>query len=105
MEKKQRKKAVDSKVFVKAWQSSKNIDEVLKATGMNLQSAQFRARMYRKRGVKLQTFVRRNNIPRLDVEGLNKLIGATSAPAAPKSIAAKKAVKKPAKKSAKKRAK
>jgi len=90
--KKQRKKAVDSKVFVKAWQSSKNIEGVLKATGMNLHSAQYRARLYRKRGIKLQVFARRNTIPRLDVDGLNKLISASTPVKRP--IAAKKVSRK-----------
>ncbi len=107
-----RNKTVAPEAFIKAWQGAQGIEGVIKATGMNLHSAQYRARIYRKKGIKLQAFAPRRGAPKLDVAKLNKLAVAsiaasknTSKPA--KKIAAKKArkrshSKRPAKKSVKK---
>jgi hypothetical protein len=119
---KQRHKTVAPEAFIKAWQGAKDIDGVLKTTGMNIHSAQYRARIYRKKGIKLQAFAPRRGAPKLDIAALNKLaqdchtvVGRSTgsvtqkqmrkAEAAVKKIANKKArkpAKKPAKKSAKK---
>ncbi len=90
--KKRRNKRVDPKVFIKAWQGAKSIEAVAEATGMKLQSAQYRARLYRKRGISLQEFAPRRGAPSLDVAALNKLAKASASPKSPK-IAAKRAKK------------
>jgi len=99
--KKKRNKRVETEAFIKAWQGADNIEAVCAATGMKVQSAQYRARLYRKRGIKLQSFEPRRGAPSLDVAALNKLAQA-SVTKAPKRIAAKKASKKTTKKSKKK---
>lgn len=112
--KKQRNKIVTPEVFIKAWQSASDIFGFCKATGMNIHSAQTRARIYRKRGVKLQMFTPRRGAPKLDIDKLNRIaqeaaVYANKSPvktATPaKKIAAKKVSKNTARKHVKKSAK
>ncbi len=48
--------AVSPEAFVRAWQSSKTVDEVAQKTGLDLRAARQRASIYRKKGVPLQRF-------------------------------------------------
>lgn len=106
---KQRHKTVAPEAFIKAWQGAKDIDGVLKTTGMNMHSAQYRARIYRKKGIKLQAFARRRGAPKLDVAALNRLAEESAVAGnrktvklPSKKVANKKARKPSKKKSAKK---
>ncbi len=64
--------------FVRAWLSSKTLEEVAKKTGMTYAAVGTRARKYLKQGVELPRLEKRasgrGGIPRLDIQGLNELI-------------------------------
>jgi hypothetical protein len=68
--------------FVRAWQSSSSIAEVVKKLGMSKSSVASRASYYRQNGVRLK---RLNTGRSLDTDALNAIVDAgESPPAAPR---------------------
>ena len=60
--------------FVRAWQSSGSLAEVLRETGLRTQTACARASRYRKKGIALKRFVSRTPTrPPLNVAALNQI--------------------------------
>lgn len=56
--------------FIKAWQTSKNLKEVVEKTNASRDALRNRASLYRKRGVPLRRFKRGKRGPKLDVKEL-----------------------------------
>ncbi len=71
------KSRVSAETFVRAWQGASTIAAFTKTTGLKLSSARARARLYRRKGVKLKSFPRGMSpgAPPLDVAVLNKIAG------------------------------
>ncbi len=100
------KSRVTAENFVRAWQNASDVKAFSKVTGLKSASARARARLYRRKGIKLKMFPRGHSpgAPPLDVASLNKLAVAATKPvaAASKKIAAKKAKRPTKKRSSKK---
>ncbi|BAS17591.1 hypothetical protein AHiyo8_58940 [Arthrobacter sp. Hiyo8] len=67
-------KYVSNEDFVIALVTAKDIDEVLKTTGMTSAAAKQRATMLRKKGVKLSRMTRRESYGQLEIARLNALV-------------------------------
>lgn len=95
------KSRVSAEKFVRAWQGAKTMTEFTKETGLKSASARARARLYRRKGVKLKSFPRMASpgAPPLDVAVLNKIAGEYREG---KRVAAKRATKRSVKRSKKK---
>jgi hypothetical protein len=66
-----KKSSVSAEDFVRAWQQSESVAEVVEKTGSTVAAVYMRAKTYRKRGIALKTF--RPRTDKLDVQALQKL--------------------------------
>ena len=63
-----------SEEFVKAWQASESVSQVMSKTGMSKRNVQARAQYLRLKGVHLSN-MKRGRAVTINVKALNKLIG------------------------------
>ncbi len=68
-----RKPKIDAEGFIRAWQMSKSLEAVIKATGLTAQSVRARAYGYRKKGIGLKRFPNKRGARPLDIARLSKL--------------------------------
>ena len=71
MAKNDEKDLVSPEEFIEIWQTSKNVDEIVKRTKMNRQAVYQRAYIYRQEGIPLKKF--RRGRKRKDVDKLKEL--------------------------------